>query len=53
MNSISASEERVVYNRRFQGIHFDFRGKSFFTCFDHCEFVNCTLFIDRDTEQLS
>jgi hypothetical protein len=53
MKSISAAEERVIYNRRFQGIHFDFRGKSIFTRFDHCEFVKCTLFIDRGTEQLS
>jgi hypothetical protein len=30
-----------------------FRGKSIFTRFDGCEFVKCTLLLDRGTEQLS
>jgi hypothetical protein len=33
-------DERVIYRERFQGVHFDFRGKSIFTRYDRCEFVN-------------
>ncbi|MFB9262284.1 hypothetical protein ACFFWD_03730 [Bradyrhizobium erythrophlei] len=46
-------EERVIWRKRFQGQHFDFRGKSIFTRFDDCEFVKCTLLIDYQTEQLA
>jgi hypothetical protein len=46
-------EERVVYRERFQGAHLDFEGKSIFTRYDRCEFVKCTLLIDRATEQLA
>jgi hypothetical protein len=42
----------VVWRERFQGQHFDFRGKLIFIRFDGCEFVKCTLLIDRDTGQL-
>ena len=47
------SEERVIYRKRFQACHFDFRGKSIFTRFDRCEFVKSTLLIDGSTEQLA
>jgi hypothetical protein len=47
------SEERVIWNERFQGKHFDFRGRIIFTRFDNCEFVKCTLHIDHGTEQLA
>jgi hypothetical protein len=46
-------EERVIYRVRFQARHFDFRGKSIFTRYDDCEFVKCTLLIDRGTEHLA
>jgi hypothetical protein len=46
-------EERVIWRERFQGQHFDFRGKSLFTRFDGCAFIMCTLLIDRETEQLA
>ena len=46
-------EERVIWRKRFQGQFFDFRGKSLFTRFDGCEFVKCTLLVDKDTEQLA
>ena len=47
------TEERVIWRERFQAEYFDFRGKSLFTRFDGCEFVKCTLLIDRETEQLA
>ena len=47
------TEERVVYSERFQGVSFDFRGKSVFVRYDRCEFVKCTLLIDQGTEQLT
>jgi hypothetical protein len=47
------TEERVVYSERFQGLSFDFRGKAVFIRYDRCEFVKCTLLIDRETEQLT
>jgi hypothetical protein len=47
------TEERVIWNERFQGEHFDFRGKLCFARFDSCEFVKCTLLVDRGTEQLA
>ena len=47
------TEERVIWNERFQGEQFDFRGKIIFTRFDSCEFVKCTLLIDHGTEQLA
>ena len=50
---LDPTEERVIYRERFQARHFDFRAKSVFTRFDRCEFVKCTLLIDRETEQLS
>ena len=53
MNPIDPPEERVVYRKRFQGEQFDFRGQSIFTRYDRCEFVKCTLLIDRATEQLA
>jgi hypothetical protein len=46
-------DERVIYLERFQGVHFDFRGKSIFVRYDRCEFVKCTLLIDHATEQLA
>jgi len=46
-------EERVIWRKHFHAEYFDFRGKSLFTRFDGCEFVKCTLLIDRDTEQLA
>jgi hypothetical protein len=46
-------DERVIYRERFQGVHFDFRGKSIFARYDRCEFVKCTLLIDQSTEQLA
>ena len=53
MTSDHSQDERVIYRERFQGVHFDFRGKSIFTRYDQCEFVNCTLLIDHATEQLA
>ena len=53
MNPIDPPEERVVYRKRFQGEQFDFRGQSIFTRYDRCEFVKCTLLINRATEQLA
>jgi len=47
------SEERVVWNERFQGERFDFSGRIVFARFDRCEFVKCTLLIDDGTEQLA
>jgi hypothetical protein len=46
-------DERIIYLERFQDVYFDFRGKSIFTRYDHCEFVKCTLLIDYATEQLA
>jgi len=48
-----SAEERVIWNERFQRQHFDFRGKISFARFDCCEFVQCTLLIDHETEQLA
>jgi hypothetical protein len=53
MNSDDPPDERVIYRERFQGVNFDFRGKSIFTRYDRCEFVKCTLLIDHATEQLA
>jgi hypothetical protein len=53
MTSDEPPDERVVYQERFQGVHFDFHGKSIFTRYDRCEFVKCTLLIDQSTEQLA
>src|SRR6202453_1520451 len=53
MNSDDPPDERVIYRKRFQAVHFDFRGKSIFTRYDRCEFVKCTLLIDHATEQLA
>jgi hypothetical protein len=53
MNSDAPPDERVIYRERFQGVYFDFRGKSIFARYDRCEFVKCTLLIDRATEQLA
>src|ERR1700688_829685 len=53
VNSDDPQDERVIYRERFQAQYFDFRGKSFFTRYDRCEFVKCTLLIDRATEQLA
>jgi hypothetical protein len=53
MSSLGPHEERVIWRQRFQAEVFDFRGKSIFTRFDGCEFVKCTLLLDRGTEQLS
>jgi hypothetical protein len=53
MNSDDPPDERVIYRERFQGVYFDFRGKSIFTRYDRCEFVKCTLLIDHSTEQLA
>jgi hypothetical protein len=53
MSSDDPPDERVIYRERFQGVHFDFRGKSTFTRYDRCEFVKCTLLIDHSTEQLA
>jgi hypothetical protein len=53
MSSVDPPDERVIYHERFQGVHFDFRGKSIFARYDRCEFVKCTLLIDQSTEQLA
>jgi hypothetical protein len=53
VNSDDPPDERVIYLERFQGVYFDFRGKSIFTRYDRCEFVKCTLLIDHATEQLA
>ncbi len=53
MNKDFLPEERVIWRKRFQGQFFDFRGKSLFTRFDGCEFVKCTLLVDKDSEQLA
>jgi hypothetical protein len=53
MSSDDPPDERVIYRERFQGMYFDFRGKSIFTRYDRCEFVKCTLLIDHATEQLA
>jgi hypothetical protein len=53
MSSADPPDERVIYRGRFQGVHFDFRGKSIFARYDCCEFVKCTLLIDQSTEQLA
>lgn len=53
MTAAELPEERVIWRRRFQAEHFDFRRKSIFTRFDGCEFVKCTLLIDYGTEQLA
>jgi hypothetical protein len=53
MNPADPPDERVIFSERFQGEQFDFRGKSIFTRYDHCEFVKCTLLIDHSTEQLA
>jgi hypothetical protein len=53
MSTDGPQEEHVIYRERFQGRSFDFQGKSAFTRFDCCEFVNCTLLIDHGTEQLT
>ena len=53
MSADHPPDERVIYRKRFQAVHFDFRGKSIFTRYDRCEFVKCTLLIDHATEQLA
>lgn len=53
MNLDDPQDECVIYRERFQGMHFDFRGKSCFTRYDRCEFAKCTLLIDHATEQLA
>ena len=53
MNADDPPDERVIYRKRFQGVHFDFRGKSIFARYDCCEFVKCALLVDHATEQLA
>src|ERR1700677_2023342 len=53
MNSDDPPDERFIYRERFQGVYFDFRGKSMFARYDRCEFVECTLLIDHATVQLA
>jgi hypothetical protein len=53
MSLAEPQDERVIYRERFQGVYLDFRGKSIFARYDRCEFVKCTLLIDRATEQLA
>src|ERR1700692_568425 len=53
MSADDPQDERVIYRKRFQGVYFDFRGKSILTRYDHCEFVKCALLIDHSTEQLA
>jgi hypothetical protein len=53
MSAGDPPDERVIYRERFQGVHFDFRGKIVFTRYDRCEFVKCTLQVDHATEQLA
>jgi hypothetical protein len=53
MSPDGPQEERVIWRKRFQAQHFDFRGKSTFTRFDDCEFVKCTLLVDHETEQMA
>jgi hypothetical protein len=48
---VKPPEDRVIYCERFQAGSFDFRGKSFFTRYDHC--VKCTLLIDLASERLA
>lgn len=47
------NEERVVWNKVFTAETFDFRGRLNFCRFDECTFVECTLLMDTDTEQLA
>src|SRR6202040_1212539 len=53
VSAANPPDERVIYREPFQGVYFDFRGKSIFTRYDRCEFVKCTLLIDHATEQLA
>lgn len=46
-------EERIVYLERFQGRTFDFRDQLLFVRYDECEFVKCTILMDRTTESLA
>ena len=46
-------EERVIWRQRYQAQQFDFRGRIVFARFDGCEFVKCTLLVDRGTGQLA
>ncbi len=47
------NEERVVWNKVFTAETFDFRGRLNFCRFDECTFVECTVLIDADTEQIA
>ena len=53
MSADGPPEERILWRERYQAQHFDFRGKIVFARFDCCEFVKCTLLIDRGTGQLA
>jgi hypothetical protein len=50
---VDPPDERVIYRECFQGVYFDFRGKSVFIRYYRCELVKCTLLIDHATEQLA
>jgi len=34
MSSADPPDERVIYSERFQGVHFEFRGKSIFARYE-------------------
>ena len=53
MSADGPPEERILWRERYQAQQFDFRGKIVFVRFDCCEFVKCTLLIDRGTGQLA
>jgi hypothetical protein len=53
MNEFEGFEERVIYRTRFQGARLDFRGRTCFQRYDHCEFVKTTLLIDETTQSLA
>ncbi|MBN9007342.1 MAG: hypothetical protein J0H40_18250 [Rhizobiales bacterium] len=46
-------EERVFWRESFYGERFDFRSRIMFWRFDACLFVNCTLLMDDETDQLA
>jgi hypothetical protein len=51
--TIDASEERVVFQKRFQSATLDFSGRPIFARYDCCQFVKCNILIDDLTENLA
>jgi hypothetical protein len=47
------NEERVFWQETFLAKTLDFRSRINFIRFDACTFINCTLLIDDETEQLA